>query len=236
MTSKTFTSGTIIDSAWLNDANTSVYTTVPSLITTVASKAASGANTDITSLNAPALGAATSITQTATDNSTKVATTAQVQAAAAAQIALLANGNLTNTHYFQIGLSTSNSVDNSNYVTYGGPSLNAGAFNTSTGKWTVPSSGVYLLTGVVATPSSANTSTGTITNAFWSTMNGAAFASWTVNITTGLGGQYNDQVFFMTLANITAGDGISIRRTGSTTSSTAIATYVKQFAAFKLTQ
>ncbi|WP_447361602.1 hypothetical protein ACSC95_06215 [Burkholderia vietnamiensis] len=43
------------------------------------SAAQSGANTDITSLNAPALGAATATTQTSTDNSTKVATTAYVQ-------------------------------------------------------------------------------------------------------------------------------------------------------------
>lgn len=38
--------------------------------------AASGANTDITSLSAPALGAATATTQSAADSSTKVATTA----------------------------------------------------------------------------------------------------------------------------------------------------------------
>lgn len=42
--------------------------------------AASGSNTDITSLSAPALGAATATTQTAGDNSTKVATTAFVTA------------------------------------------------------------------------------------------------------------------------------------------------------------
>lgn len=46
--------------------------------------AASGANTDITSLNAPALGAATATTQGAADNTTKVATTAMVQSAIAA--------------------------------------------------------------------------------------------------------------------------------------------------------
>jgi hypothetical protein len=45
--------------------------------TLVAAK--SGANTDITSLNAPALGAATATTQAASDDSTKVATTAFVQ-------------------------------------------------------------------------------------------------------------------------------------------------------------
>jgi hypothetical protein len=39
-----------------------------------------GANTDITSLNAPALGAATATTQAASDDSTKVATTAHVKA------------------------------------------------------------------------------------------------------------------------------------------------------------
>lgn len=43
--------------------------------------AASGANTDITSLSGPALGAATATTQTAGDNTTKVATTAFVQTA-----------------------------------------------------------------------------------------------------------------------------------------------------------
>lgn len=41
-------------------------------------KAASGANTDITSLNSPALGSATATTQALEDNSTKVATTAYV--------------------------------------------------------------------------------------------------------------------------------------------------------------
>jgi len=41
--------------------------------------AASGANTDITSLNSPALGSATATTQTSTDSSTKVATTAFVK-------------------------------------------------------------------------------------------------------------------------------------------------------------
>lgn len=45
----------------------------------ISTKAASGANTDITSLNAPALGAATATTQVITDDSTKVATTAFVQ-------------------------------------------------------------------------------------------------------------------------------------------------------------
>jgi len=46
--------------------------------TTFNNKAASGANTDITSLNSPAIGAATATTQAITDSSTKVATTAYV--------------------------------------------------------------------------------------------------------------------------------------------------------------
>ena len=48
--------------------------------------AASGANTDITSLASPNINAATATTQTAGDNSTKVATTAFVQAASPTQI------------------------------------------------------------------------------------------------------------------------------------------------------
>jgi hypothetical protein len=103
MTSKTFTSGTVIDSPWLNDVNTATYTSLPALQTKTANlptvstfagtmmddvdaagvrttivAAASGANTDITSLSGPALGAATATTQTAGDSSTKVATTAFV--------------------------------------------------------------------------------------------------------------------------------------------------------------
>ena len=46
--------------------------------------AASGANTDITSLSSPALGSATAVTLGGSDNSTHVATTAQVQAAISA--------------------------------------------------------------------------------------------------------------------------------------------------------
>jgi hypothetical protein len=43
MTSKTFTSGTVIDADWLNDVNTATYTTVPALGTST--------NTTIASLN-----------------------------------------------------------------------------------------------------------------------------------------------------------------------------------------
>ena len=65
--------------------------------------AASGANTDITSLSAPALGAATATTATAGDNTTKVATTAYVQstvtggANAASFTTIAASGLITPT-------------------------------------------------------------------------------------------------------------------------------------------
>jgi len=36
MTSKTFTSGTVVDSPWLNDVNTATYTSVPALQTKTA--------------------------------------------------------------------------------------------------------------------------------------------------------------------------------------------------------
>ena len=99
MASTTFVPGTVIYSTWLNDVNTTTYTTVPSntasinaLGVAVGTKAnagplgasgitgaaASGANSDITSLASPALGSATATTQTVGDNSTKVATTAFV--------------------------------------------------------------------------------------------------------------------------------------------------------------
>ena len=55
--------------------------------------AASGANTDITSLSAPALGAATATTQAVDNNTTKVATTAFVVAQAASATPAAASGS-----------------------------------------------------------------------------------------------------------------------------------------------
>jgi hypothetical protein len=103
MSSTTFIENqTVVHADWLNDVNTSTYTTVPGLSASVSSintaltqkanagplgssgitgAAASGVNTDITSLASPALGNATATTQTAGDNSTKVATTAFVTTA-----------------------------------------------------------------------------------------------------------------------------------------------------------
>lgn len=61
--------------------------------------AASGTNTDITSLNSPALGSATATTQSAADNTTKVSTTAFVTTALANLLA--AANSWTNTNTFK---------------------------------------------------------------------------------------------------------------------------------------
>lgn len=77
-TSLTFTqnTGTIASSAAMSPV---VNAATLALARTAMGVAASGANTDITSLSAPALGAATATTQATTDSSTKVATTAFVK-------------------------------------------------------------------------------------------------------------------------------------------------------------
>ena len=73
--------GHSVEYAQFNTRVSAVESSVTALDT---GKADSGANTDITSLNAPALGAATATTQSSTDNTTKVATTAHVKSALAA--------------------------------------------------------------------------------------------------------------------------------------------------------
>ena len=83
------------------------------------SAAKSGANTDITSLSAPALGAATATTQAASDNTTKVSTTAQTQAA----IAAFAQP-ITNSLGADVTMTSSNTY-------YTGPTVAQG----STGTW-----------------------------------------------------------------------------------------------------
>lgn len=72
--------GTILDSVDLTALNLAV-----------SNKAAKGNNGDITQLASPALGAATATTQLTSDNSTKVATTAYVKAAAAQSATVAAN-------------------------------------------------------------------------------------------------------------------------------------------------
>lgn len=70
-----------------------------------------GANTDITSLNAPALGAATATTQSAGDNTTKVATTAFVTAATpAASTTVSGLVELANTSETQAGTDATRAV------------------------------------------------------------------------------------------------------------------------------
>lgn len=69
------------------------FNALSTIVTT--SKANSGANTDITSLNSPALGSATATTQPPGDNTTKVGTTAFVKEAVDALGAALNASNLT---------------------------------------------------------------------------------------------------------------------------------------------
>lgn len=97
MADTTFINGTVIVPDWLNDVNDATYTKLTNVTTISAAAAtvlddastsamrstlgaaASGANTDITSLSSPAIAAATATTQAAATNNTTVATTAFVQ-------------------------------------------------------------------------------------------------------------------------------------------------------------
>jgi hypothetical protein len=74
------TGGTIVGITDLAVADGGTGSSTAAGARTALGAAASGVNTDITSLSAPALGSATATTQTVLDNSTKVATTAYVDA------------------------------------------------------------------------------------------------------------------------------------------------------------
>lgn len=147
MADTTFIDGaTTVVAAWLNDVNDVTYTTVPALSTTVsthttqiATKAASGANTDITSLSAPALGAATATTQSPGDNTTKLATTAFVTTAV--------SGIVTNAQIQSISASVAASA-----LTISASSLNLDFRSTTSGSGTV--------TTVSGTPSNLVISSG----------------------------------------------------------------------------
>ncbi|HDR9164879.1 TPA: hypothetical protein QDB28_005315 [Burkholderia vietnamiensis] len=110
--------------------------------------AASGANTDITSLNAPALGAATATTAAAGTNTTQVATTAFAQNAVTGGSNAGKFTTLTTTAMSRVAASTTNaqSIPNNTFtvVTNYTTTLNQGSnFVASTGVYTTPSAGLY---------------------------------------------------------------------------------------------
>lgn len=106
--------------------------------------ATSGANSNITSLNAPALGAATATTASSTTNTTQVATTAMVNSAitagslAGSFTKLSASGNDALNYYNVTGqtVATSTSVTLTGFTkVYDRVNAN---FNTATGTFTAP--------------------------------------------------------------------------------------------------
>lgn len=110
MASTTFTDGvTVVEASWLNDVNTTTYTTIPDIIS--GSQAVGLANTATSATNATNLTGAgtissttTATTQTAGNNSTKVATTAYVDSAISAgggsYVTLTGNQTIAGTKTF----------------------------------------------------------------------------------------------------------------------------------------
>lgn len=111
--------------------------------------ATSGANTNITSLNAPALGAATATTAAATTNTTQVATTAMVNSAitggsvAGAFTTLNASSNdallYQTTNALSVPTASATTVPTWTKIS---DRVNAN-FNASTGTFTAPAAGQY---------------------------------------------------------------------------------------------
>lgn len=120
MTTTVYSNGTLIVPAWLNDVDAATYVKLANVTTispaaatvlddasvgamrTTLGAAASGANTDITSLSSPAIAAATATTQAAATNNTTVATTAFVRSVGPSYGGITgfsANTTLTSTSY-----------------------------------------------------------------------------------------------------------------------------------------
>ncbi|WP_249180054.1 hypothetical protein [Burkholderia dolosa] len=174
--------------------------------------AASGANTDITSLNAPALGAATATTAAAGTNTTQVATTAF------AQNAVTGGGNagkfttLTTTAMSRVAASTTNaqSIPNNTFtqLTTYTASLNQGSnFTASTGNYVTPAAGLYDVRAGVRYSAAAGAVGAQVVIAVF--VNGSEIAqSGMVQQTTS---SYASQSQGAWIVNCAAGDTITIR-------------------------
>ncbi|PXX37653.1 MULTISPECIES: hypothetical protein [Burkholderia] len=188
-------------------ANGGTGSTTAAAARTALGAAASGANTDITSLSAPALGAATAATATAGTNTTQVATTAYVQTALtggtnAGAFTTLKGSSLAHLKYNN---TSAQSIPNSAYTTVTTWTLVYDAnsnFNASTGVFTAPATAYYrvscqlmwgamtvsssnvlaagLFIGAAGTPDSAG-----YAPAAASTSNNAVQANATLSLTSG---------------------------------------------------
>lgn len=196
--------------------------------------ATSGANTNITSLNAPALGAATATTQGAASNSTLVATTAMVQSAFASPPAIGATAPNAGTFTTLKG----NSLAKVFATNTSAQSIPAGAntpvtgwttgfdansnFNASTGTFTAPATGYYVVSAQL----------------LWGTMAGAGasnvlkavvFANGSATNLVGITGassttQQFNSVQVSGIVSLTAGQTIVLNAVQATGSSVALST------------
>jgi hypothetical protein len=116
MPSTTFVDNfTVITAQWLNEVNTLVWGVFNGATTAAAARASinaaqAGANTDITSLNSPNIGAATATTPSSGDNSTRVATTAFVATASVANATNLTGTSISNIPTSALGSGTADNT------------------------------------------------------------------------------------------------------------------------------
>jgi len=160
MTTTVYSNGTLIVPAWLNDVDAATYVKLANVTTisaaagtvlddasvgamrTTLGAAASGVNTDITSLNSPAIAAATATTQAAATSNTTVATTAFVQQEVpAASTTVAGKSELATTAEVQTGTDTARvpSVASMQAGKIVLSSLTAAASQTSIDSPTIPS-------------------------------------------------------------------------------------------------